>query len=114
MVININKRMIINIRVIWLDRIDDPLAFIEDEFEVTSAETNEMNVVFSLKNPLVFDDFMPRFMYMHNRCRHIHFKGDRCKYSGAVTSCDRTWDTCDSLDNLPNFGGFPQIKRKWY
>lgn len=112
------KKMTINIKMAWLDRLDDASAYIEDEFEVDSAETNELNVVFSLKNPLIFDDFMPRFMYMHNKCRYIIFKlsegGTRCKYVGVETECDRSWRRCNELDNLPNFGGFPQIKKKWY
>lgn len=33
------------------------------------------------------------------------FKGTECGYSGAATSCDRTYERCLALSNTDNFGG---------
>lgn len=49
-------------------------------------------------------------------CRWKKFKGTECQYTGTVTECDRTYDTCVGLGNEDNFGGFPflpdMVRRK--
>ncbi len=48
-------------------------------------------------------------------CRWKEFTGVECSYSGAVTHCDRTYETCESLGNTNNFGGFrwlPELMNK--
>lgn len=43
-------------------------------------------------------------------CRWKKFKGIECGYSGAETSCDRSYDTCNDIySNKDNFGGFRWI-----
>lgn len=37
------------------------------------------------------------------------FKGPRCKYAGAQTSCNKTLSRCRELGNSLNFGGAPGI-----
>lgn len=39
-------------------------------------------------------------------CRWRKFKGDYCRYAGAATWCDRSYNRCEALDNVANFGGF--------
>ena len=41
-------------------------------------------------------------------CGHT-FKGLRCAYAGATTSCDHTLATCTSLANQARFGGWPSM-----
>jgi phage-related protein len=40
------------------------------------------------------------------------FKDSRCKYSGIVTTCDKTLTTCQNLSNHGNFGGYPSIPQE--
>ena len=42
-------------------------------------------------------------------CRWLAFKDFECKYAGVATSCVRTYEACEALGNLANFGGFPGI-----
>ncbi len=37
------------------------------------------------------------------------FKGSRCAYAGATTSCDHTLATCTVLSNQTRFGGWPTL-----
>ena len=41
-------------------------------------------------------------------CGHT-FKGLRCAYAGATTSCDHTLATCTALANQARFGGWPSM-----
>jgi hypothetical protein len=44
------------------------------------------------------------------------FKDEDCGYSGAATSCNKTWQRCTELGNTAGFGGFrfiPQRGRKF-
>jgi len=37
----------------------------------------------------------------------VVFKGKDCKYTGPVQTCDKTYESCRSMLNLPNFRGMP-------
>ncbi len=39
----------------------------------------------------------------------VLFKGKACQYTGAVETCDRTYNTCKGLNNQANYGGFLSI-----
>lgn len=45
-------------------------------------------------------------------CQWRKFKDCRCAYSGAETSCDKSFARCKELGNTANFGGFPSIPRE--
>jgi phage-related protein len=51
----------------------------------------------------------PHERFYGRTCRYRVFKGPECKYAGGTTTCDRTLDTCTTLANTVNFGGFPGI-----
>lgn len=40
------------------------------------------------------------------------FKGDRCQYAGAETTCDRSLARCRELNNSHHFGGAPGAGRR--
>jgi hypothetical protein len=46
--------------------------------------------------------------YVSRLCGRI-FKGARCGYAGAATSCDHTMATCQAFANFARFGGFPSV-----
>lgn len=48
-------------------------------------------------------------MKYRTTCQVRRFKDCRCGYTGAETSCDRTFDRCKELGNEANFAGFPQM-----
>ncbi len=48
-------------------------------------------------------------------CRWRSFKDDDCKYTGADTTCGRTYSDCQAKGNEANYGGFrwlPSIENK--
>lgn len=105
------RKMTISILTVWENYLDQPDAYIEDDFNVVNATRNYTSVSFSLQNPLVFDDVLPRGFWSKTKCRHTY--GDiYCAHSGA--SCDNTLDNCKKNNNQIRFGGFPLIKRKWF
>jgi len=53
----------------------------------------------------------PPNRYLKNHCRYKDFKGTQCGYSGAETTCDRTFTQCRNYGNEERFGGFPAIGR---
>lgn len=104
------KDMKIHCLVVFEGCLNDPNAFVEDAFEVTDVTRGNLSVEFHLKNPLAFDDWLPRFFYSKTKCRRTY--GDiYCGHSGA--SCDNSRESCKALGNLENFGAFPLMQRRW-
>lgn len=48
-------------------------------------------------------------MKYRTSCQVRRFKDCRCRYTGDLTSCDRTWEQCQERNNTQNFRGFPSI-----
>lgn len=86
---------------------------IEEDFEVVSASAPAgYRVSFTLgaENPLAMR--FPRHVQFRDRCLWT-YKGARCKYAGALGSCDYTLDGangCRVHDNVTNFGGAPSLR----
>lgn len=55
-----------------------------------------------------YEKLAPVMRYRPN-CQVRRFKDSRCGYSGAATSCDRTFASCKALSNQSNFAGFPSV-----
>ncbi len=53
-----------------------------------------------------YDKLAPVIKYRPT-CQVRRFKDCRCGYSGAATSCDRSFSRCQELNNTLNFRGFP-------
>lgn len=102
----------VRLTVINADALDGP-ADIEEEFEVVSASAPPgYSIHFSLgaENPLAMR--FPRHLQFRDRCLWT-YKGARCKYAGALTTCDYTLDGangCRAHDNVANFGGAPSLR----
>lgn len=78
--------------------------YIQDWAMASDSGTITFTVAHSVvdaRNP-----FPPRILSLN--CGH-KFKGDRCKYNGAATTCDHTKPTCQALNNEANFGGFEHV-----
>lgn len=76
----------------------------------TTCNAKEVSMDCSLYSPL--DKRFPPDRYFGTNCRYKYFKSTECKYSGAVTICNRSFDACKALSNLTNFGGFLGIDDK--
>ena len=48
-------------------------------------------------------------MKYRTSCQVRRFKDCRCKYTGNLETCDRTWASCEERQNTANFRGFPSI-----
>lgn len=85
---------------------------IEEEFDVMTASAPGINVSWTLgtENPLRYQ-FPYRRQY-RDRCPWV-FKGAKCAYAGAATSCDFTLNGtngCRVKNNVRRFGGFPALR----
>ena len=86
---------------------------VELEYEIIDSNADSMWVNFTLGAMNPFNRRFPRSKVWKNICRYKHFKGDRCQYAGAETSCDRSLDTCrNTMNNSINFGNCPGVGTK--
>lgn len=76
----------------------------DKQWDVETSDVFQLDVA---SNGAVVDTAAPREEYSPT-CRFVRqFKGDRCQYAGAATSCDGQLNTCTILGNQLRFGGFP-------
>jgi phage-related protein len=90
--------------------LDGPPEIAED-FIVSDATTAEYIVTLTLGTESAVAQRFPNFRQFRNRCAW-KYKGERCKYSGAMPTCDFTRDGangCIAHGNEENFGGFPGL-----
>ena len=88
-------------------------AEIELEFDIIDSSHDVNWVYFTLGAMNPWNKRFPRNKVYKNICKHYDFKGDRCKYAGAETTCDRSLDTCrNTMSNSINFGGFSGVGTK--
>ncbi|MCR9222927.1 MAG: hypothetical protein NXH70_02560 [Hyphomonas sp.] len=85
---------------------------LQENFEVLAASASGFDVSFQLgtENPLSLA--FPVGKQYRDRCRH-KYKGARCKYVGALGSCDYSYagaNGCIAHSNEQNFGGFRGLK----
>ena len=76
-----------------------------------SADTGSYMITFTLgmENPLSLR--VPRRTQRRDRCQW-RYKGDECRYTGSLKSCDYTLqgdNGCAAHNNVKYFGGFPGI-----
>ena len=94
-----------------LDETDDSI--IDDAVEIFRGKINNIHLnarefTFDVQRNLGGYDYeAPKTSYDAS-CQWI-FKDERCLYSGAETSCDKTMTRCKQLSNVVRFGGYPAI-----
>lgn len=81
---------------------------ISESFQIVGASAKGYNVSIQLgaENPLRMR--FPLGLQFRDRCRFV-YKGSRCKYAGALATCDYSYDGtngCAAHANQQNFGGF--------
>lgn len=83
----------------------------DEQFLVTEASVNEYVVSMKLGTESAVAQRFPNYRQFRNRCAW-KYKGLRCKYAGALPTCDYTRDGangCIAHNNEANFGGFPGL-----
>lgn len=84
---------------------------LDEEFLIVHASSQNYQVDMNLGVQSAVSQRFPNFRQQKDRCSW-KYKGPRCKYAGAMTTCDysRTGPNgCIAHDNEINFGGFPGI-----
>ena len=78
-------------------------------FHLKQPKTTATWATFTLGANNPFNKRFPLNRLLKNRCRYKQFKGWRCGYAGAETTCDRTLSRCRELGNSERFGNTPGI-----
>ncbi len=95
-------------RLVHEDHLDKSAA-LTTNFTILECTCTEIWASFTLGIQNFYLRRFPAHIYSRKICRYETFKGTACSYSGASTSCDRTFTTCISLSNSSRFGGQPSI-----
>lgn len=83
---------------------------ISTTFKIAGAKANKGQVDFDLSIGFDFlKSTIPNRKVYGRYCRWKTFKGSECKYAGADTTCEKTFDDCRAKGNIVNFGGFPAV-----
>lgn len=102
----------VKIITVFKDKLNVSTAKIEDKYYIDSYEINEKTAIFTVSTKFdVLGVSLPKRVFTKNSCKW-KFKDGSCKYSGNETSCDKTFESCVTLNNVANFGGFPAIPPK--
>lgn len=86
-------------------------AEMEEDFIILTASISGYKVEMALGIESAVNQRFPNFRQFKDRCAW-KYKGIRCKYAGALPTCDYTRtgpNGCIAHDNEINFGGFPGI-----
>lgn len=104
----VNSKVIMRIVYAGNLNINNYKAEIEESFSITGTTTDANNVTFKLGASQPNSIRFPLNRFLKNHCRFV-FKSAKCGYVGSAVSCDKTRATCETLNNLTRFGGFPTI-----
>lgn len=96
------------LRTVVLDSDNHPVGdysaiLFQGEIDSWSLDEEKLKIVVSS----IFVRWRQNTLSNHSAsCRWKAFKSTECNYTGASTSCDRTYAKCVELSNTTNFGGF--------
>lgn len=96
------------LRLVNLELLDEPRAFIEITGKVLGSTVSAAVVTLELGEPDITRTAFPLNRISSRSCRHT-YKGARCGYTGALPSCDKSLDGPDGCEvhaNEPRWGGF--------
>ena len=102
--VNYREPILCTIYVVNSLNLADPTAEAEYDFQLIQPKSNPLWITFTLGASNPFDKRYPRTRLIP--VCPWKFKGSRCLYAGAETSCNKTFDRCKTLDNTLHFRGF--------
>ena len=99
----------VTIKLVWANQLAVATACISHTFYIDSYTADERDVTFTLSSRFNVLDFkLPGRKFSRFYCTW-KFKSVQCGYSGAESSCNKTFQKCRDLSNQLRFGGFPSI-----
>jgi phage-related protein len=81
----------------------DPVYSVSLQVQSANVTRKQVSIKLGLINPIMLS--YPSWKFHGNLCQYTEFKGLLCGYSGALTTCDRTFAQCLARDNIERFGG---------
>ena len=101
----------VKVRVVNAAYLSENYAELEMDFSVQSVSATDEWLTFSLgaENPL--RRRFPPHRYIAKHCKW-NFKSIECGYSGVSTTCDRSWEQCNTRGNTKRFGGYVGLSEK--
>lgn len=82
---------------------------LEADYDMLTVESDSEWVTFTFGIPNLLTQRVPLRIFSSSICQEatpVLFKGPRCKYVGAETSCTGTYEDCrDNKNNAVNWGG---------
>jgi len=85
-------------------RAGEPAADIDLNFEIANVSYDAETINIELTAPIRYQNSYPNLKY--SAVCPWGFKDWRCRYAGALTTCNRTIDDCRERNNVARFGGF--------
>lgn len=79
-------------------------ADIEQNYEIADVTYDDQMINIELTASVRYQKSFPNYKY-ESVCQW-GFKDWRCRYAGALTTCNRTIDDCRERNNVARFGGF--------
>jgi lambda family phage minor tail protein L len=104
----------VSIKMVDVDMLDDPDAYIEFSNYIDSYTSNVKDVVFTLMSKFdILNLMLPSILWLRDYCQFEFAcpavralgRGAECGYLGAETTCNRTWQRCQELGNSRRFLG---------
>lgn len=101
----------VKIRVVNTVYLSEDYAELEMNFSILSVSATDEWLTFTLgaENPL--RRRFPPYRYISGHCKW-NFKSVECGYGGALTTCDRSWEQCNTRSNTGRFGGYRGLSEK--
>ncbi len=99
-------RVVVSIFVVNSLNLASETPEVEYKFHLKQPRATAYWAIFSLGAINTFTRRCPQGRLLRNFCRFV-FKEERCGYTGAETTCDKTLSRCRELSNSARFGGFP-------
>lgn len=89
--------------------LDETTPVFSTTFDVMKVMCDNETVKIKLSTYNPYLQSFPAWRIHGSLCQYPVFKGSRCGYSGAATTCDRAFLTCLNYGNSARFGAFPGI-----
>lgn len=99
----------VRITVVHADNLTEDYASLTLDYEILATSCDEEWVSFTLGQPNLIRKRFPLYTAQPKMCVW-KFKSASCGYTGGVTTCDNTLESCREKNNSPRFGGRPGLQ----
>lgn len=100
------------ITMVFYEELDNPACYDRQAYFVEQSSSNKKIATLTLGSDLdVLNVTLPRRKFFRTYCL-FKFGDDDCGYVGSETTCNRSLQRCEELNNVSRFGNFPAIPMK--